>query len=538
MTAQILNSNSMDDYPLTLTSIVERAERFHTEREVVTRRPSGGITRTTFGACAGRARRLAGALRALGVGEGDPVATLLWNQSEHLELYFAVPAMGAVIHTLNPRLFPEELAYIVDDAQDKVIVVDESLLDVFETFRAAVDFAHVIVVTHTGEVPAGMLDYESLVADGEPVEWPTLDERRAAAMCYTSGTTGRPKGVVYSHRALVLHSLVAALPDQLSVSARDTILPVVPMFHANAWGLPYAAALAGAGLVLPGPRLDAESVLDLCAAERVTMTAGVPTVWMGMLAALDADADRWDLSALDRLVVGGAAVPRSMFEGFDRHGLTVVQAWGMTELAPLGTVCRLPKVLDESEAAEQYAYRGRQGVASPFVEIRACDEDGQFIAWDDAAMGELEVRGPWVASSYHGGRGADGFTDDGWFKTGDVVRIDAHGCIRICDRSKDLVKSGGEWISSVDLENRLMCHPAVAQAAVIAIPDKRWGERPLAVVSLCAGAEASSAELRQHLAQEFAKWQLPDRFEFVAAIPCTATGKFKKTALRDQFASA
>jgi fatty-acyl-CoA synthase len=537
MTRHIL-SGSMDDYPLTLTSVVERAERFHTDREVVSRRPSGAITRITYGSCAARARRLAGALTALGVGEGDPVATLLWNQSEHLELYFAVPAMGAVIHTLNPRLFPEELAFIVADAQDKVIVVDESLLDVFETFRAATVFAHVIVVSHSGEVPDGMLCYESLVVDGEPVEWPSLDERHAAAMCYTSGTTGRPKGVVYSHRALVLHSLVAALPDQLAVSARDTILPVVPMFHANAWGLPFAAALAGAGLVLPGSRLDPESVLDLCAAERVTMTAGVPTVWMGMLAALDAEPDRWDLSTLDRLIVGGAAVPRSMLEGYDRHGLTVVQAWGMTETAPLGAVCRLPKSLDYSDADGQCGYRVRQGVANPFFDIRARDDDGQLIAWNDAAMGELEVRGPWVAASYHGGRGADSFTADGWFKTGDVVRIDAHGCIRICDRSKDLVKSGGEWISSVDLENQLMYHPAVAQAAVIAVPDERWGERPLAVVSLRPDATASAAELREHLAQDFAKWQLPDRFEFVASIPCTATGKFKKTELRQQFTSA
>ena len=268
------------------------------------------------------------------------------------------------------------------------------------------------------------------------------------------------------------------------------------------------------------------------------MTAGVPTVWMGMLAALDAEPDRWELSALDRLVVGGAAVPRSMLEGFDRHDLTVLQAWGMTETAPLGTVCRLTENLNESGADEQYAYRARQGVASPFFDIRARDDEGQFIAWDDAAAGELEVRGPWVASSYHRGCGADSFTDDGWFKTGDVVRIDAHGCIRICDRTKDLVKSGGEWISSVDLENHLMAHPAVAQAAVIAVPDDRWGERPLAVVSLHANADTSPTELREHLARDFAKWQLPDRFEFVAAIPCTATGKFKKTQLREQFAPA
>ena len=420
---------------------------------------------------------------------------------------------------------------------DNVIVVDESLLEVFETFSTGSGFAHIIVVTHTGQVSAGMLDYEALIAAGAPMQWPALDERRAAAMCYTSGTAGRPKGVVYSHRPLVLHSLVAALPDQLSVSARDTILPVVPMFHANAWGLPYALALAGALLVLPWPRIDAHSVLDLLADEHVTMTAGVPTVWMVMLAAIDAQPTRWDLSDLDRLVVGGAAVPWSMLEGFDRHGLTVIQAWGMTETAPLGSVCRVPDSLDES-TAEQYDYRVRQGIPSPLFGIRARDDEGQLIEWDDAAIGELEVRGPWVAARYHGGLGVDSFTPDGWFKTGDMVRIDAHGCVKICDRSKDLVKSGGEWISSVDLDNHLMAHPAVAQAAVIAVPDDRWDERPLAVVSLRAGAQTSPAELREHLARDFAKWQLPDRFEFVATIPCTATGKFKKTELRDQFARA
>lgn len=533
-----ITSGSMDDQQLTLTGIVERAERFHAGQAVISRRPSGVVSRTTFGECASRARRLVGALRSLGVGSGDRVATLMWNQSEHLELYFAVPAMGAVIHTLNPRLFPDELGYIVDDAGDTVIVVDESLLEVLDSFSARTEFAHVIVVTHGGEHPAGTLNYESLLADAEPVEWSAIDERQPAAMCYTSGTTGRPKGVVYSHRALVLHSLVAALPDQLAVSARDTVLPVVPMFHANAWGLPYAAALAGARLVLPGPRLDPESVLDLCADEQVTMTAGVPTVWMGMLAALDAEPHRWQLPELNRLIVGGAAVSRSMLEGFDRHGLTVVQAWGMTETAPLGAVCRLPAHLDTCGPEDRYSYRTRQGVASPFVEIRARDDEGEAIAWDDAAMGELEVRGPWVAARYHGGGGAENFTDDGWFRTGDVVRIDPHGCIRICDRSKDLVKSGGEWISSIDLENQLLSHPSVADAAVIAVPDDRWGERPLAVVVLRENAKASPKELREHLAQQFARWQLPDRVEFVAALPCSATGKTKKSELRTMFATA
>jgi fatty-acyl-CoA synthase len=466
------------------------------------------------------------------------VATLLWNQPEHLELYFAVPLMGAVIHTVNPRLHPDELGFIVSDAEDRAIVVDESLLEVFESFRSAWSFEHVVVVSRSGSTPDGTIDYESMIAGVEPLRWPMLDERHAAVMCYTSGTTGRPKGVVYSHRALVLHSLVAALPDQLGISSRDTILPVVPMFHVNAWGLPYTASFAGAALVLPGPRLDPVSVLDLLAQERVTMSAGVPTVWMAVLEALDAEPERWDLSALQRLIVGGSAVPRSMFEGFDRHGLTIIQAWGMTETSPLGSVCRLSGDLDRGTPEEQYDYRIRQGVPSPFVEIRARGEGGQLIPWDDRAMGELEVRGPWVAAAYHRGQGSGKFTEDGWFQTGDVVRIDARGCIRICDRSKDLVKSGGEWISSVDLENLLMAHAAVAEAAVIAIPDERWGERPLAVVVLREGRHASAEELREHLSHEFAKWQLPDRVEFVDALPRTATGKFKKIELRERFVHA
>ena len=525
----------MDDYPLTLTAVVERAEQLSPGRKVVSRRPDGSVHRTTMGDCAQRARRLAGALAELGVGEGDRVATLLWNQPEHVELYFAIPLMGAVLHTLNPRLHPGELSFIVSDADDRVIVVDETLLEAFEGFRHAQDFQHVVVVSHSGSVPDDMLEYEALVAGAEPAEWPRLDERQASAMCYTSGTTGRPKGVIYSHRALVLHSLMAALPDAHAISKSDTILPVVPMFHANAWGLPYIAAFAGTGLVLPGPRLDAESVLALLADEGVTITAGVPTVWMAVLQALDAEPDRWDLSALRLLIVGGSAVPRSMFEGFDRHGLTIIQAWGMTETSPMGTICRVPPELDDASEDERYEFRVRQGVPSPFVEIRARGDDGELIPWDDETMGELEVRGPWVAAAYHGGQGADKFTEDGWFQTGDVVRIDRYGCIRITDRSKDLVKSGGEWISSVDLENTLMAHPAVAEAAVIAMPDERWGERPLAVCVLREGEDAVPDDLREHLAKHFAKWQLPDRFEFVDEIPRTATGKFKKTELRERF---
>jgi fatty-acyl-CoA synthase len=564
MSPPMLTGLMMDDYPLSLTAIVERAERFSAPREVISRRPDGSIHRTTFGECAQRARRLGSALAQLGVADGDRVATLLWNQPEHLEVYFAVPLMGAVIHTLNPRLHCDELGFIVSDAEDGTIIVDESLLEVFESLSSAWEFEHVIVVSRSGgrsqrtgdgagtagsgpewtgsgraaacAVPEGSIDYESLISGARPMRWPTIDERRAAAMCYTSGTTGRPKGVVYSHRSLVLHSLVAALPDQLGVSSRDTILPVVPMFHANAWGLPYAAALAGAKLVLPGPQLDPVSVLDLLVDEQVTMTAGVPTVWMAVLQALEAEPDRWDLHALQRLLVGGSAAPPSMLRSFDRLGLTIVHAWGMTETAPLGSVSRLPIELDATSPEEQYDYRSRQGVASPFVEIRARDENGDLIRWDDEAMGELEVRGPWVARGYHRGQGAEKFTADGWFQTGDVVRINAAGSIRICDRSKDLVKSGGEWISSVDLENLLMAHPAVAEAAVIAIPDERWGERPLAVVVLREGEDAGPDELRDHLAVHYAKWQLPDRFAFIEQLPRTATGKFKKTELRERFA--
>ena len=356
-------------------------------------------------------------------------------------------------------------------------------------------------------------------------------------MCYTSGTTGRPKGVVYSHRALVLHSLVAAMPDVHGISARDVILPAVPMFHVNAWGLPFTAALAGASLVLPGPRLDPVSLLDLLESERVTFTAGVPTVWMSVLDALDGEPGRWDLSALERVSLGGAALPVSLLEGLDRHGVTVVQGWGMTETSPVGTMCLLPSELDRAPREEQYEYRARQGVPVPLVELRARAEDGTLVAWDDRTMGELEVRGPWVAAGYHDGTDAEKFTADGWFRTGDIVRIDSRGCIRICDRAKDLVKSGGEWISSVDLENRLMAHRAVAEAAVIAIPDDHWGERPLAAVVLREGMQATPAELRKHLSIEFAKWQLPERIEFVEGIPRTATGKFKKTALRQQFRS-
>ena len=530
----MVNGLMMDDFQLSLTVLVDRAERLNPGGSVVWRRSDGSVSRTTLGESIQRARRLARGLAELGIGDGDRVATLLWNQIEHLELYFAVPAMGAVIHTLNPRLHGEELSYIAADAEDKVVVVDVSLLHVLDSIEW--EFEHVIVVSDSSDAPSRSVDYEELVASSEPVTWPAIDERRAAAMCYTSGTTGRPKGVVYSHRALVLHSLVLPLPDTFGIGSRDVILPVVPMFHVNAWGLPFVAAFTGAGLVLPGPHLDPVSLLDLLASERVTLTAGVPTVFMGVLEALDAEPERWDLSSLKRVNLGGAAIPTSLIEGLDRHGLTIVQGWGMTETSPLGTVCHLPADMEAAGAAGQFEYRARAGVAIPLVEVRARSEDGELISWDDQALGELEIRGPWVAAAYHRGTGSDKFTSDGWFRTGDIVRINERGCMRICDRAKDLVKSGGEWISSVDLENQLMTHRAVAEAAVIAIPDDRWGERPLAAVVLREGMEAPPDELLQHLGSEFARWQLPDRIEFVEAIPRTATGKFKKTELRERFA--
>ncbi len=528
-----MTARTMDDHALTLTGVLTRAERLHGRREIVARAPDGEVHRTTYAAVLGRSRRLANALTGLGVAGGDRVATLLWNQPEHLECQFAVTGMGGVIHPLDPRFDAEELAFIVEQAGDKVLVVDETLLGRAAPLLGRVE--HVVVVGHVsdgGDGPAATIAYEELVAGAEPIEWPQLSERQPAALAYTSGTTGRPKGVVHSHRALVLHSLTAALPDALGISAGDGVLPIVPMFHANAWGLPFACAMAGAALVLPGMRLDAVSLLDLLDVERVTMTAGAPEVGRALLAAVDAEPRRWDLSALRRMVIGGASVPAALVDGLDRHGVEVLQAWGMTELAPLGTACHLPHDLADAPDAQRTAFRVRQGRPLPLVEIRAHDESGAEIAWDDCAVGELQVRGPWVASGYEGGDVHEHHTADGWFRTGDVVAIDEHGCIRLCDRSRDLIRTGGEWISSVDLETTLMAHPAVAEAAVIAAPDERWGERPLAVVVCAGGAETDADTLRAHLGREFAAWQVPDRVTFLDAIPRSANGKSNKAALR------
>ena len=525
------------EYPLTLAAVARRAETLFGERPVVSRRGDGSLHRSTWAESLGRAHRLASALRGLRVAPGDRVATLCWNHDRHLEAYFAVPLLGAVLHTLNLRLHPDELAYIVRHAEDRVLIVDAALLPLLERFRARVEWRHVIVIGDGGgEVPAGMLDYEALLAaapEARPV-LPEPDERAAAAMCYTSGTTGRSKGVVYSHRALVLHSMATAMAGSFAISAADSVLAVIPMFHANAWGLPFTAALTGAKLVFPGKQLDPATLLELCQAERVTFTAGVPTVWLGVLERLDACPGAYDLSALRAIVIGGAAAPEALVRGLEeRHGLTVLTSWGMTELAPVGTLGRLTPEGDALPPAERHARRMKAGVPGALLELRVRNEQGE-VPWDGVSMGELEVRGAYVASAYYRPEEDGGwFTADGWFRTGDIASIDARGYLEIRDRTRDLIKSGGEWISSVALEGALMGHPAVAEAAVVAVPHPRWLERPLAAVVLREGQTATSAELVEVLRGRFPDWWLPEAVVFVPSIPRTSTGKFLKSALRD-----
>jgi fatty-acyl-CoA synthase len=525
----------MMDYPLTIPAIVRRTASLFGDRTVVSRKPDRSIGRATYAEVVDRVRRLGVGLQSLGVKPGDRVATLAWNRQEHLEAYLAIPSIGAVLHTLNLRLHPDDLTHIITDAADRVLLVEESLLPLYEKLAPRVSLDHVIVM---GAAKPPLLGYEELLAGSDPsrfVDAP-LEENAAAAMSYTSGTTGRPKGVLYSHRALVLHSFGEGLADTLGISERDTVLPVVPMFHVNAWGLPFTCSLFGAGQVFAGAYLDPKSLLELLVTERVTVTAGVPTVYMALLQELDLHPGEYDLGALRSIVIGGSAAPPSLIRGFkDRHNLDVVHAWGMTEMTPLGLLCNLPKALEDAPADVQFRYRAKQGTPLPFVEMRARTESGD-VAWDGETMGELEVRGPWVARQYFNVDGHDDrFTEDGWFRTGDIVTIDARGCVEISDRAKDLVKSGGEWISSVALETALMGHPSVAEAAVVAVPHPRWGERPLAVVVLREGASASEAELIAFLAPQFAKWWLPDAIEFAAEIPRTTVGKFKKSALRDQY---
>jgi fatty-acyl-CoA synthase len=520
----------MMDGPLTLDAVLRRAETVFGGREIVTRGLDGPPRRTDYATLAERARRLAAGLGRLGVRPGDRVATLCMNHDRHLELYFAVPALGAILHTLNPRLHPDDLALIVRDAGDRAIVADEGLVPVLDALRERADPGEVIVAGE-GAAPEGAIGLEELVADDSGVARAEPDERDAAFLCYTSGTTGAPKGVLYSHRALVVHSLVSAHADSMDVREADSVMPVVPMFHVNAWGIPYTAAMIGADLVMPGKFMAPEPLAKLIESERVTIAGAVPTIWMGLLQW--ADERKPDLSSLRTVVCGGAAVPESLMRAFEeRHGVKIMQAWGMTETSPIGAVARPPA---EAEGDEHWHYRTATGRIVPLVDVRLWGDDGE-VPWDGESTGEVEVRGPWIAREYYEDpSGADRF-HDGWLRTGDVASIDPKGFLRITDRAKDLIKSGGEWISSVELENALMSHPDVIEAAVIAKPDERWTERPLACVVCREGASPSPEDLRRHLEPQVAKWWLPDEYAFIEAVPKTSVGKFDKKVLRSRLA--
>jgi fatty-acyl-CoA synthase len=529
---------TMMKYPLTLTSLLRRAGKLFPAVEVVSRRPDKTVHRYTYRDFHARALALCAGLQRAGIKRGDRVATLMWNHAAHLECYFGIPAAGGVLHTLNLRLHPDELSYIANHAQDRFLIVDDVLLHLYEQIKDKVRFERVFVVQQMCEsLPANCESYESLL-DGPvgPVDLIDVDENEAAAMCYTSGTTGKPKGVVYSHRALALHSLSIALPDHFNIARRDVILPAMSMFHANAWGLPYAAVMTGCKLVFPGPDLQPESLLNAMQEEKVTLTGAVPTVWLAVLECLERDPGRWKLEDGMRILVAGSAAPEMLFRGFDKFGITIIQPWGMTETTPICTFS-VPKPHMQSWPEDRkHEVRAKQGLPSPFIDLRAVGENGE-IPWDGEAVGELQVRGPWVTASYFNlPEQPDSWTEDGWLRTGDVVNIDSEGYIKITDRAKDLIKSGGEWISSVDLENALVAHPGIAEAAVIAVAHPKWQERPLALIVGAPNLALPTVnELREFLLQKFAKWQLPDDFVFVEELPHTSTGKLLKTAMRERF---
>jgi fatty-acyl-CoA synthase len=525
-----------DEFPLTIQYILNRMRTINGASEVVTLRAEGVKTRATYAEVGRRVDRLAAGLAELGVSPGDRVATFMWNSQEHLEIYMAVPASGAVLHTLNLRLFPEQLTYIVNHADDQVIFVDDSLIPllakVAPTFRGVKRY----VVIGDGDIESlpGAIRYADLLDhQSAEFEYPPIDDRAAAGLCYTSGTTGDPKGVLYSHRSNVMHAIAECMTDTMGIGGADRVLPVVPMFHANAWGLPYSCTMVGADLVMPGPFLQAEPLATLIQEESVTVAGAVPTIWMELLRY--ADEHRPDFSSLRIVPCGGAAVPRSLMEGFaERHGVPIVQAWGMTETSPLGAVAHPPRGMTDEEA---WSYRTTAGRICPLVEARIVEDGGEAQPWDGRTTGELQVRGPWIASAYFEAEAGDvKFSDDGWLKTGDVAAITHDGYIRITDRAKDVIKSGGEWISSVDLENELMAHPSVLEAAVIAKPDERWSERPLACVVLVPGSDVQATDLAEHLRTRVAKWWLPDEYVFVTEIPKTSVGKFDKKVLRAQLA--
>jgi acyl-CoA synthetase (AMP-forming)/AMP-acid ligase II len=534
----------MQNQPLLISSLIVHADRHHRSTEIVSRRVEGDIHRTTWGAVAARARRVANALDGLHLGFGERVGTLAWNGYRHLELYFGVSGSGRVLHTLNPRLHPEQLVWIVNHADDRALCFDMSFLPLVQAvWSKCPGVKHWIALCDADKLPAdsgipGLTSYEAWIA-GQPdtYTWPEFDENCASSLCYTSGTTGNPKGAVYSHRSTLLHAYGAALPDALGCSARDAILPVVPMFHVNAWGLPYSAAAVGCKLVFPGPALDGKSVYELIEGEQVTMAAGVPTVWQMLLGHMQAGGLKF--STLTRTVIGGSACPPAMIAAFnDQYGVEVLHAWGMTEMSPLGTVCTLKNAQMTLPADEKMKVRLKQGRSVFGVDMKIVDEAGNEQPWDGKAYGDLLVRGPWIIASYFKGEGGDPLTYDaagrGWFPTGDVATIDPDGFMQITDRSKDVIKSGGEWISSIDVENIAMAHPAVAMAACIGMRHPKWDERPIVVVVKKPNAEVSRDELLKFYEGKIAKWQVPDDVVFVDAIPLGATGKMQKMTLRQQ----
>ncbi|CAM3999392.1 3-(methylthio)propionyl-CoA ligase [Roseateles saccharophilus] len=530
----------MQEQPLLISSLLTHAERHHGDQQIVSRRVEGDLHRYSFRELAERARRVANAMAALGVGFGERVGTLAWNGYRHMELYYGVSGSGAVLHTLNPRLHPDQLLWIAEHAEDKVLCFDLSFLPLVEAVAPrARGIKAFVALTDRAHMPAassipGLLCYEELLEAASPdFDWPVFDEHHASSLCYTSGTTGHPKGALYSHRSTVLHTFAAALPDSLNCSARDTILPVVPMFHVNAWGLPYIACMVGAKLVFPGPFLEGRSLHELFESEGVTVSAGVPTVWQGLLAHVEAN--NLAFGTMRRTIIGGSACPPAMMRAFqERYDVQVLHAWGMTEISPLGTACTLKPRQLALPAEERYAVQAKQGRAVFGVDMKIVDEDGKALPWDGKTSGDLLVRGPWVIASYFKGEGGDPLAD-GWFPTGDVSTIDADGFMQITDRAKDVIKSGGEWIGSIDLENIAMAHPAVAMAACIAAHHPKWDERPLLVVVRKPGATLTREEMLAFFDGKIARWWTPDDVVFVDAIPLGATGKMQKNKLRDQF---
>ena len=528
----------MMQQPLLISSLLVHAERHHGEQQIVSRRVEGDIHRCTYRDLAARSRQLANALAALGVKPSERVGTLAWNGHRHMELYYAVSGSGAVLHTLNPRLHPDQVVYIADHAEDQVLFFDLTFLPLVEAVAPRTKtIRHFVAMTDRAHMPVSsklpnLLCYEELLeAQPAQYDWPSFDENSASSLCYTSGTTGNPKGVLYSHRSTILHTYAAAMPDALDCSARDVILPVVPMFHVNAWGLPYVACLTGAKMVYPGPGLDGKSLYELFESEKVTLSAGVPTVWQGLLAHVDAGGLKF--STMKRTVIGGSACPPAMIRKFgDDYGVHVLHAWGMTEMSPLGTACTFkPKHLGMSKD-ERYGVMASQGRGIFGVDLKIVDDGGLEIEWGSGTAGHLQVRGPWIMSSYFRDEGGDPLVD-GWLPTGDVAKIDADGFVQLTDRSKDVIKSGGEWIGSIDLENVAMAHPAVAMAACIAAHHPKWDERPLLVVVKKPGVEVTREELLAFYEGKVAKWWIPDDVVFVDAIPLGATGKMQKIKLRE-----